>query len=326
MNTANTLTVNDLHKSFGKVRALRGMSFTAQSGELFGFVGANGAGKTTTMRIILGVLQADSGTACLGGKEITFSQRQNFGYMPEERGLYPRMKVGEQITYLALLHGLDKKAADAAAHYWLERLGVAGRWNDQVQALSLGNQQRVQLAAALTHDPQVLVLDEPFSGLDPLAVTEMTRVLKEKAAGGATVIFSSHQLDLVERICDRVGICTAGKIVASGTVEELRSGEKAIYDIAVSDPAALTAALPEHGITEVTQLSDGILRVTLPAAITDQDLLHLSLEAGAVHSFAPHRQHLNELFANVVPENNPAPATAAQPNQKSSFFRRLRRK
>src|SRR6266545_7351132 len=218
------LVFDALSKRYGSVVALREASFDVRAGELFGFVGSNGAGKTTAMRIALGVLAADSGIVWWDGAPITMETRRHIGYMPEERGLYPKMKVGEQLIYLARLHGLPATAARRSVDEWTERLGVAGRLGDEVQKLSLGNQQRVQLAAALVHNPSILVLDEPFSGLDPVAVDVMSKVLLDKAAEGIPVVFSSHQLDLVERLCHRVGIIRSGQMVAVGTVDELRAG------------------------------------------------------------------------------------------------------
>src|SRR3569833_2114442 len=211
------LEIDRVSKRYGEVVALREMTFEVRPGELFGFVGSNGAGKTTTMRIALGVLSADGGEVRYGGEPVTHETRRHIGYMPEERGLYPKMKVAEQLAYLARLHGMSTAAARSSADKWTARLGVAARRDDEVQKLSLGNQQRVQLAAALVHEPRILVLDEPISGLDPVAVDVMSQVLKEKAAEGVPVVFSSHQLDLVERLCDRVGIVRSGQMVALGT-------------------------------------------------------------------------------------------------------------
>ncbi|MER7437197.1 ATP-binding cassette domain-containing protein, partial [Pseudonocardia alni] len=222
--TGATLEIDALTKRYGGTVALDGVSFDVRPGEIFGFVGSNGAGKTTTMRIALGVLAADSGQVRLGGRPVDLDVRRTIGYMPEERGLYPKMKVGEQLTYLAELHGVDRTAARRAVLRWAEQLGVDHRLGDTVDALSLGNQQRVQLAAALVHDPAVLVLDEPFSGLDPVAVDVMSEVLREKARAGVPVLFSSHQLDLVQRLCDRVGILVAGRMRTVGTVGEVRRG------------------------------------------------------------------------------------------------------
>lgn len=218
------LAIDGLAKRFGPATALDEVSFTVGAGEVFGFVGGNGAGKTTTMRIVLGVLDADAGAVTWKGAPLGPAERRRIGYLPEERGLYPRMRVAEQLVYLARLHGMSRSAAQAATETWTERVGLAGRRGDEVQKLSLGNQQRVQLCAALVHDPDLLVLDEPFSGLDPAAVDTLGAVLRERAAAGVPVVFSSHQLELVERLCDRVGIISAGRMVAVGTVDGLRAG------------------------------------------------------------------------------------------------------
>lgn len=197
---------------------------------MFGFVGPNGAGKTTTMRIVMGVLAPDSGEVRWNGAPLSFGVRNRFGYMPEERGLYPKMRVKAQLSYLASLHAVDDP--DAAADRWIERLGLTERAEDRVEQLSLGNQQRVQLAAALVHEPELLVLDEPFSGLDPVGVDVLSGVLLDYARTGVPVVFSSHQLDLVERLCEAVAIIKDGRLVASGTVEELRGpGQKVVKEV-----------------------------------------------------------------------------------------------
>ena len=196
------LELRGITKSYGGRRVLDDVTFNVAPGRLTGFVGGNGAGKTTTMRIVLGVLADDGGSVSLDGTPLTAADRRRFGYMPEERGLYPKMKVLEQIVYLARLHGFSKADATAEATAILEQLGLGERLGDNVETLSLGNQQRAQIAAALVHDPKVLILDEPFSGLDPLAVDVVASVLQERASRGTAVLFSSHQLDVVERLCD----------------------------------------------------------------------------------------------------------------------------
>jgi ABC-2 type transport system ATP-binding protein len=197
---------------------------------MFGFVGPNGAGKTTTMRIIMGVLAPDAGEVRWNDEPLHTSMRARFGYMPEERGLYPKMRVKKQLSYLAALHGVAD--ADAAADRWIDRLGLTERAGDRVEELSLGNQQRVQLAAALVHEPELLVLDEPFSGLDPVGVDVLSGVLLDYARTGVPVVFSSHQLELVERLCEAVAIIKDGRLVASGTVEELRGpGQKVVKEV-----------------------------------------------------------------------------------------------
>jgi ABC-2 type transport system ATP-binding protein len=215
------LELDGLHKRFGDRVALDGLTLAVEPGQLLGFVGANGAGKTTAMRIALGVLRPDEGEVRWKGEPATPADRARIGYLPEERGLYPRMRARDQLVHFARLHGLDAGPAGDAADAVLGRVGLADRAGDRVEDLSLGNQQRVQLAAALVHDPACLVLDEPFSGLDPVGVDLMSEVLRERAAAGVPVLFSSHQLELVEKLCDAVAIIAEGRVVTTGSVEGL---------------------------------------------------------------------------------------------------------
>jgi ABC-2 type transport system ATP-binding protein len=292
------LEIEAVSKRYGDVVALREMTFDVRAGELFGFVGSNGAGKTTTMRIALGVLSSDSGTVRWSGEPITLETRRHVGYMPEERGLYPKMKVGEQLVYLARLHGMTTATAKRSVEDWTERLGVAARRDDEVQKLSLGNQQRVQLAAALVHNPRLLVLDEPFSGLDPVAVDVMSQVLREKSDQGVPVVFSSHQLDLVERLCDRVGIVRNGKMVACGTVDELRAGGAVRLVVhAPKAPEDWADGLP--GVTMRRRVGEKTELELAPDA-DDQVVLKAAVASGPVHEFAHRPPSLAELFRNVV--------------------------
>ena len=312
-----------LFKRYGDVIALDDMTFDVRAGEIFGFVGANGAGKTTTMRIALGVLAADAGEVRWDGKPLDLDTRRHIGYMPEQRGLYPRMRVTEQLIYLARLHGMAPAAARRSVDTWIERLGVAERRNDDVQKLSLGNQQRVQLAAALVHNPEVLVLDEPFSGLDPVAVDVMSGVLREKAAAGVPVIFSSHQLELVERLCDRVGIVRAGRMVARGAVDELRGeGPDTLIVDAPSAPADWAAQVPN---TRVREQRGGRTWIELSPGADDQEVLRAALATGPVREFARQRPTLTELFRHVVTGDGTEPdhgadgrRVSAQPNRDRS--------
>ncbi|MGH9075738.1 MAG: ABC transporter ATP-binding protein, partial [Acidimicrobiales bacterium] len=226
-----------LRRRYGDVVALDGLTFSVPPGQVFGFLGPNGAGKTTAMRAIFGVTALDGGEVRWRGEVVGPEALQGFGYMPEERGLYPGMAVGEHLEYLACLHGLDAGQASKAARHWAGRLGLADRLSDKIESLSLGNQQRVQLAAALVHDPELLVLDEPFSGLDPVGIDTMSEVLAERAGDGATVLFSSHQLDLVEHLCESVAIVHRGRLVASGRVDELSRGGRPRLAVKVAGDA-----------------------------------------------------------------------------------------
>ncbi|MFJ2609876.1 MULTISPECIES: ABC transporter ATP-binding protein [unclassified Streptomyces] len=292
------LEVDGVRKSYGRRRAVDDMTFDIRAGELFGFVGSNGAGKTTTMRIVLGVLTPDAGEVRWRGRPVDFAARRQFGYMPEERGLYPRMKVGEQLRFLGELHGLSAASARSAASRWIERLHLTGYAREEVQNLSLGNQQRVQLAAALVHGPQALVLDEPFSGLDPVAVDVMRDVLAERAADGVPVMFSSHQLSLVERVCDRVGIVGAGRLIACGTVKEL--SENADRRLLVDAPEAAENWAAGLAGVEVVRREGTRTWLRLAKGADDQRVLHAALATGPVSSFVSQHPPLTELYRDLV--------------------------
>jgi ABC-2 type transport system ATP-binding protein len=300
MSADAALEIDGLSKSFGEVTAVDQLRFDVHAGELFGFVGRNGAGKTTTMRLVLGVLHPDAGEVRWRGRRLDFAARRRIGYMPEERGLYPKLRLREQLAYLGRLHGLSGAAAGAAATRWLERFGLADRRDDELQALSLGNQQRIQLAAALVFGPEVLVLDEPFSGLDPVAVDVMSGVLREQAGAGLPVIFSSHELDLVERLCDRVGIIDHGRLVACGTVAELRARgrERRWIDVPDGPPGW------EERVAGVRLVqADGSRRLfELDPGVDDQALLQAALATGPVREFRRAEESLAELFRDVIGE------------------------
>ena len=235
------IELRHLSRTFGEIRAVDDISFTVGAGRLTGFVGGNGAGKTTTMRMVMGVLSPSGGEVLWDGRPITALDRRQFGYMPEERGLYPKQAVLDQLVYLGRLRGLSTSAARSSVTAHLERLGLAERAKDHVEKLSLGNQQRVQIIAALMGRPRALVLDEPFSGLDPAAVDNMADLLREHTARGVPVLFSSHQLDLVERLCERLVVLAKGRVVASGTPDELRSTSVSRHRLVLSGDAGLGA-------------------------------------------------------------------------------------
>ncbi|MFJ4046086.1 ABC transporter ATP-binding protein [Microbacterium sp. NPDC089987] len=292
------LQLDGITKSYGSRRVLDGIRFDVAPGRLTGFVGGNGAGKTTTMRIILGVLASDGGTVTLDGQPATADDRQRFGYMPEERGLYPKMKVLEQVVYLGRLHGFSKADATARGTALLEELGLGERLDDKIEALSLGNQQRAQIAAALVHDPQVLILDEPFSGLDPLAVDVVAEVLQRRAAAGAAILFSSHQLDVVERLCDDLIIIADGTIRAAGSREELRAAHSTLrYQLHSSGDAGWLRGEP--GVA-VLDFEGGSALFDVDAPDTAQRVLRQAMDRGAVSSFAPQRPSLAQIFKEVI--------------------------
>jgi ABC-2 type transport system ATP-binding protein len=296
------LQLDSLTKRYGELEALHELSLKVDDGEIFGFVGANGAGKTTTMRVVLGVLEADSGTVLWNGDTITFALRRRIGYIPEDRGLYPKMAILSQLMYFARLHGMTRHDARVASTAWLERLGLADRAQSQLQALSHGNQQRIQLAAALVFSPELLVLDEPFAGLDPVAVDAMSDVLREQANEGRPVVVSSHQLDIVDRLCDRVGIINHGHMVATGTVTELT--DRGPLRFWVDVPGA--GAGWYDGISGVTLVEQDGSRWLLQLAdeSNEQPVLRAALAIGPVHEFRRDRPGLTQLFRDVMTEGS----------------------
>jgi ABC-2 type transport system ATP-binding protein len=294
------LELIDLRRRFGDVVALDGVSFEVPPGRIVGFVGRNGAGKTTAMRISLGVLEADAGQVRWRGEAIDTGVRRLFGYMPEERGLYPKMRVLEQLVYLARLRGVPKDRARARAEGLLATLEVIGDPRDRIESLSLGNQQRVQLAAALVHEPELLVLDEPFSGLDPVGVDVLANVLQREAReDGVAVVFSSHQLELVERLCDEVVLIDRGQIAARGTIDALHaSRDRNLWRVEVRGAdERWWDVLP--GVTAARVDGDAVV-LDLATSIDPQRLLDLARGAGDVVSFGAVRLTLAELFREVV--------------------------
>jgi ABC-2 type transport system ATP-binding protein len=293
------LELEGLSRRFGDVVALDGLSFAVGEGQMFGFVGGNGAGKTTTMRIVMGVERADAGQVRWRGRPVDADARRRFGYMPEERGLYPKMRIRDQLVYFGRLHGMPAADALRSADSWLERFGLSERGGDRVEQLSLGNQQRVQLAAALVHAPEFLVLDEPFSGLDPIGVDALSDALLGYAARGVPVVFSSHQLELVERLCDAVAIIDRGRLVATGTVEELRrQGRDRRYRVDVTgtdggwvDGLPGVSVVEKNGTSVVLRLDEGA---------DDQALLDAARRAGAVTHFGAVEPTLAALYREAV--------------------------
>lgn len=293
------LSIEDLHKSFGEIRALDGCSFQVGRGQMLGFLGPNGSGKTTAMRTVFRLLRPDSGNVTWDGKRIEPADLLRFGYMPEQRGLYPKMKAGDQLTYFGRLHGQSKSEARESAEKWLIRFGLGDRLDDPLEALSHGNQQRVQLAAALVHDPELLVLDEPFGGLDPIAVDTMSEVLREQAAAGKAVVFSSHQLDLVEDLCEEVAIINAGRVVLSGTVERLKDSAPIRHlELEVDgDPSTLVDFL--DGV-QSTRMDGDRLTAIIDSKTDVRGFIAHAEETGKLRHFAYTTPSLSDLFREAV--------------------------
>ena len=296
------LEVRHLSHSYGDRKVLDDVTFTVSPGHLTGFVGANGAGKTTTMRAILGLLRPDQGEVLVDGRPITKGDRARIGYMPEERGLYQKMKVHEQIVYFGRLHGVDRAVASKRADELLEIVGLSERRDDQLEALSLGNQQRAQICVALVHDPTMLILDEPFSGLDPIAVDAVLTVLQDRARDGVPVLFSSHQLDVVERLSDDLVIISGGRVVAAGGREQLLGEHsKGLYRFGVASPDGLVSNPDvELVATDARGVVVRILAADEAAAATRaQELLRAELGRGDVAQFARELVPLAQVFKEV---------------------------
>ncbi len=293
------LELIQVSKRFGEIVALDDVSLEVGAGRVLGFLGPNGAGKTTAMRSVFGLVNLDAGNLLWGGRPVGVSERLRFGYMPEERGLYPRMPLGEQLAYFGALHGLTAAAARAAASKWLVRLGLADRAGAKVEELSHGNQQRAQLAAALLHEPDLLVLDEPFAGLDPLAVRTLAEVLRGEAARGAAVLFSSHQLELVEDVCEDVAIIDDGRIVATGHIDELRRASRQ-RRIELRVEGASPEWLPGVAGVELVERRNGNLRLLAHGDVDPEQVLAAAERAARVVEFSYGPPSLAELFLELV--------------------------
>ena len=293
------LALRSLSKRFGAVQALDDCSFSIEPGHMLGFLGPNGAGKTTTMRAIFGLVELDSGELLWRGRPIDRPERLRFGYMPEERGLYPRMPVAEQLEYFARLHGMSPHAAREAELRWLERLGLAERAGAKLEELSHGNQQRAQLAAALLHEPELLVLDEPFAGLDPVAVETLAEVLRAEAARGAAVLFSSHQLELVEDICEEVAIIDRGRIIATGNLDTLRrESQQRRIELQLAD--ASSERLPPIPGVELVRRRNGSVLLAVGKEVDAEHVLALARQSGRLIAFSYGPPTLADLFRELV--------------------------
>ena len=285
-------------KRFGAVTALDRCTFAARPSRLTGFLGPNGAGKTTAMRAVFGLVELDAGAIRWRGAPVPAAERARFGYMPEERGLYPRMRVRDQLVYLGELCGRGTKDVARSVDAWLDRLGLAGRAADRLDALSHGNQQRIQLIAALVNEPDLLVLDEPFSGLDPIGMGAMSELLRGVAAGGATVMFSSHQLDLVEDLCQDVVIIEHGRIVLAGELAELRAKvPQRFVDIRYRGPVPDWSRLAS---VTVIQARDGRARLRVDRATDLAAVVAAARDLPDLISFAYQPPTLSDLFRQAV--------------------------
>lgn len=305
-----TLEIDGVTRWFGSRVALDEVSFAVAPGILTGLLGPNGAGKSTLLRVLLAVLQPDAGEVRYDGRPVVDEDRRSWGYLPQERGLYPAMPAGEQVAYFGQLHGLTRSDAEQRARALLEELGLADREHDRTEKLSGGMQQRLQLAAALVHEPQVVILDEPFNGLDPVAVESLSQTLLRRVAEGRTVLFSSHQLDLVQDLCEDVVMIDRGRTVLEGRVARLRasSGQRRLRLGLETTARGWLGAFPA-----VTVVSDQVdeLRLALPPDVQPLEVLDAARAAGRVVDFGLDLPTLSELFLAVAG----ADATTQRPRE-----------
>ncbi len=296
-----SLQIEDLHKRFGSVVALDGLTFEVPRGEIFGFLGANGAGKTTTMRIALGVLAADAGQIVWNGADTRGLPRRTWGYLPEERGLYPRMVVIDQLAFFGSLHGMSRDVARAAALGWLRRLRVPDLAERRAEELSKGNQQKIQLISAVLHDPPVLLLDEPFTGLDPVNVALLREALLELRDDGRTLIFSTHQMETVEAMCESIAIVDHGRMVVGGPLRAVkRASGRRLVRLSVDGDHRLPWLA---GVPGARILRPGIDRseVELDADVEPEVVLAAAMAAGAqVRHFEVAEPSLEQIFIDHV--------------------------
>lgn len=301
------LEVKEIRKSFGEKEVLHGVSFEVESGKALGLLGRNGAGKTTTIRILMDVFHANSGEILIDGKKFVPSEYQ-IGYLPEERGLYPKRTVIEQMIYLAQLRGLNKKAAETNAKRWLNRLEVAEYETRKLETLSKGNQQKVQLAATLVANPDIVILDEPFSGLDPVNSQILKDVVSELIADGKLVIFSSHQMSYVEEFCDHIAIINQGEVVLAGRLKEIKQayGEKRLVLAAENLSQEELADRIEKEFADIVSLSGKkreFLILELADGHTKKELLErLAKSDIGVERFGNYEPSLNDIFVAKVGE------------------------
>ena len=290
------LELKNIEKSFGEKKVLTGVSFKAEGGKAFGLLGRNGAGKTTSIRILMDVFPANSGEVLIDGQPIDYN-KIGIGYLPEERGLYPKKIILDQLTYFAELKGMSRKAAIQSIDYWLDRLGMTEYRNKRLDTLSKGNQQKIQLITALAHDPDIVILDEPFSGLDPVNAMLMKDVVKEQIAKGKIVLFSSHQMSYIEEFCDSIAILKNGVVALHGDLHDIKRDYP--RDRLVVRPEKPEAILADFG-TACTVTEDGALRIQLASADEKKAVMTRLVENYDIDEVKVFEPSLNDIFVEYT--------------------------
>lgn len=290
------LELRNIDKSFGEKEVLKGVSFTAEGGKAFGLLGRNGAGKTTSIRILMNVFPANGGEVLIDGKPIDYD-KIGIGYLPEERGLYPKKLIIDQLVYFAELKGMSAKDAVKSVDYWLGRLGMSEYRNKRLDTLSKGNQQKIQLITALAHDPDIVILDEPFSGLDPVNAMLLKDVVKEQISKGKIVLFSSHQMSYIEEFCDSIAIINAGKVAISGDLHEI----KRTYP---RDKIVVSTQTPEKIMADIgdicTEREDGTLLIQLASPDEKQSMMKRLVESYDIDEVKVFEPSLNDIFVEYA--------------------------
>ena len=290
------LELRNIDKSFGEKEVLKGVSFTAEGGKAFGLLGRNGAGKTTSIRIIMNVFPANGGEVLLDGKPIDYN-KIGLGYLPEERGLYPKKPVIDQLAYFAELKGLSAKEAVRAVDYWLDRLGMTEYRNKRLDTLSKGNQQKIQLITALAHNPHIVILDEPFSGLDPVNAMLLKDVVKEQILQGKIVLFSSHQMAYIEEFCDSIAILSAGRVAISGDLFEIKRNyvrDKLV--VSTTNHERIKSDLGES----CAEREDGTLLIQLASPAEKQSMMKRLVENYDIDEVKVFEPSLNDIFVEYA--------------------------
>lgn len=299
------LSLKDITKSFDKKTVLKGISFDVQSGQAFGLLGRNGAGKTTTIRIIMQFFHADGGQVTINGKDLKDS-KVRFGYMPEERGLYPKIKIFDQLVYLGELSGQDKTTVKENVYSLLKKVKLESYANKKLKVLSKGNQQKIQLVATLVSDPDIIILDEPFSGLDPVNSILLEDIIREEIDKGKIVMFSGHQLNYIEKCCDDVAIINDGKIVLSGNINKIKDEySRDMIDIRTSEYGSLGELLQHSNYVSSFENNEENFKVKLKNEIMKKDLFfEIANQNINVDNFSVHRPDLNDIFVEYTKEIN----------------------
>ena len=290
------LELKNIDKAFGEKEVLKGVSFTVEGGKAFGLLGRNGAGKTTSIRILMNVFTANSGEVLIDGKPIDYN-KIGIGYLPEERGLYPKKLIIDQLVYFAELKGMSAKKAVKAVDYWLSRLGMSEYRNKKLDTLSKGNQQKIQLITALAHDPDIVILDEPFSGLDPVNAMLLKNIVKEQIKKGKIVLFSSHQMSYIEEFCDSIAIINAGKVAISGDLHEIkRTYPRDKLVVSTQDGEKIKAALGDV----CAEREDGSLLIQLASPDEKQAMMKRLVENYDIDEVKVFEPSLNDIFVEYA--------------------------